>query len=448
MIRKAGVSGQFYPADREELFRIIKSKIDENAIKKDAIGVVLPHAGYEYSGGVAGAVLSRVKIKKTAIVIGFAHAGMGKPFAVMPEGLWQTPLGNVAINTNLARQLLSSSRYLEEDEVAFNYSAPSFGNIFNENSIEVHLPFLQYLNPDIQIVPIALSGKSISAYKEIGEVIARTVKDNESDILIIASSDMTHREPQDIARDKDMKVVEAILEMDEDLMLQVVSKYHVSMCGAGPVACLIRAVRELGGGVAELVDYRTSGETTGNYSDVVGYAGIIISPKVMHPLVALAKSAVETFVKQRQLIKPPAELTPEMAEKAGVFVSLHKGRELRGCIGTFAPAKKNVAEEIIANAINAAMEDPRFSPVTVQELADLDYSVDVLTEPEPVDDESELDPVRYGVIVEAGMRRGLLLPDLEGVNTVEKQIEICRMKAGIGSHEPLALYRFEVKRFR
>ncbi|MCK9525527.1 MAG: AMMECR1 domain-containing protein, partial [Limnochordia bacterium] len=106
-----------------------------------------------------------------------------------------------------------------------------------------------------------------------------------------------------------------------------------------------------------------------------------------------------------------------------------------------------VAEEIIANAINAAMEDPRFSPVSVQELADLDYSVDVLTEPEPVDDESELDPVRYGVIVEAGVRRGLLLPDLEGVDTVEKQIEICRMKAGIGLHEPVALYRFEVNRY-
>jgi AmmeMemoRadiSam system protein B len=271
MLRKAGVSGQFYPADREELFRIVKSKIDESAIKKDAIGVVLPHAGYEYSGGVAGSVLSRIKIKKTAIIIGFSHYGKGKQFAVMPEGLWQTPLGNVEINTNLARKLIFSSRYLEEDDVAFNYTVYPFGYPRKENSIEVHLPFLQYLNPDIKIVPVALSGRSISAYKEIGEVIARTIKGNESDTLIIASSDMTHREPYDIARDKDMKVVEAILEMDEDLMLQVVSKYHVRMCGEGPVACLIRAVKELGGGVAELVDYQTSGETTDNHSHQNSY---------------------------------------------------------------------------------------------------------------------------------------------------------------------------------
>jgi len=447
MIRRAGVSGQFYPADRGELIRVIKSNIDENAIKKDAIGVVLPHAGYEYSGGVAGSVLSRIKITKTAIIIGFSHYGMGKPFAVMPEGLWQTPLGNVEIDTNLARKLISYSRYLEEDDVAFNYPVSASGYTFNENSIEVHLPFLQYLNPDIKIVPVALSGKSISAYKEIGQAIARGIKESENNVIIIASSDMTHYEPQDSARDKDLKVIEAIRELDEDTMLQVVSTYHVSMCGAGPVACLIRAVKELGGGVAELVDYRTSGETTGNYSEVVGYAGVIISPKVLHPLVSLAKKAVEEYVREKSVIRPPADLTPEMAEKAGVFVSLHKGRELRGCIGTFAPAKRNVAEEVIANAINAAVEDPRFSPVVPQELTDLDYSVDVLTEPEPVDDESELDPTKYGVIVEAGMRRGLLLPDLEGVDTVEKQIDICRMKAGIGSHEPVALYRFEVRRY-
>ncbi|MDD5121846.1 MAG: AmmeMemoRadiSam system protein B [Dehalococcoidales bacterium] len=439
MLRREVAAGSFYPADREELLDNMGEMIDKNQEKRRVFGAVLPHAGYIYSGKVAGKVLSKIELPQTAVIIGRNHTGMGKPFSVAVEESWQTPLGTVEVDEQLARSIIGFSRYLEEDSAAH----------LREHSIEVQLPLLQYLKPDIKIVPVVLTAAApASAYKEIGQAIARGVKGCEGSVLILASSDMTHYEPHDTARDKDMKIIEAILEMDEDLMLQVVSKYHVSMCGAGPVACLIRAVRELGGGVAELVDYRTSGETTGNYSDVVGYAGIIISPKVLHPLVSLAKGAVETFVKQRQVIKPPAELTPEMAEKAGVFVSLHKGRELRGCIGTFAPAKKNVAEEIIANAINAAMEDPRFSPVSVQELADLDYSVDVLTEPEPVDDESELDPVRYGVIVEAGLRRGLLLPDLEGVNTVEKQIEICRMKAGIGSHEPLTLYRFEVKRFR
>lgn len=438
MLRREVAAGSFYPADREELLNSIGEMIDKNQEQHRVLGAVLPHAGYVYSGRVAGKVLAKIELPQTAVIIGPNHTGMGKPFSVAAEGYWQTPLGTVEVDEQLARSVIGFSRYLEEDSTAH----------LREHSIEVQLPLLQYIKPDIKIVPVVLTGAPASAYKEIGQAIARGIQGREGSVIILASSDMTHYEPHDTAREKDLKVVEAILEMDEDLMLQVVSKYHVSMCGAGPVACLIRAVRELGGGIAELVDYRTSGETTGNYSEVVGYAGIIISPKVLHPLVSLAKSAVETFVRERQVIKPPVELTPEMAEKAGVFVSLHKGRELRGCIGTFAPAKRNVAEEIIANAINAAMEDPRFSPVTVQELADLDYSVDVLTEPEPVDDESELDPVRYGVIVEAGMRRGLLLPDLEGVDTVEKQIEICRMKAGIGPHEPVTLYSFEVKRFR
>ena len=167
----------------------------------------------------------------------------------------------------------------------------------------------------------------------------------------------------------------------------------------------------------------------------------------MHPLVRLAKGTIESYVRDGT-IPQPKELTPEMRERAGVFVSLKVGGMLRGCIGTFDPLKANVAEEVITNAINSATRDPRFSPVTPAELADLEYSVDVLTKPEPVTSEAELDPERYGVIVECGGRRGLLLPDLEGVDTVAQQIEICRSKAGILPHEPVKLYRFEVSRYK
>jgi MEMO1 family protein len=167
----------------------------------------------------------------------------------------------------------------------------------------------------------------------------------------------------------------------------------------------------------------------------------------LHPVVRLAKEAVENYVRKHEIIKT-GELTPEMRERAGVFVSLHKRGELRGCIGTFEPTRDNVAEEIITNAISSATADPRFSPVTAAELADLEYSVDILTRPEPVASESELDPQRYGIIVQSGWRRGLLLPDLEGVDSVDEQIVICRLKAGISSDEPTKLYRFEVRRFR
>ena len=167
----------------------------------------------------------------------------------------------------------------------------------------------------------------------------------------------------------------------------------------------------------------------------------------LHPVVKLAKEAVESYVRKGRMPKP-RELTPEMRERAGVFVSLHKHGQLRGCIGTFEPVKDDVAEEIIANAISSSTMDPRFPPVTESELDDLEYSVDILTAPEPVTDLSQLDPKEYGVIVESGWRRGLLLPDLEGVDSVEEQIAICRLKAGISVGEPVNLYRFQVRRFK
>ena len=169
--------------------------------------------------------------------------------------------------------------------------------------------------------------------------------------------------------------------------------------------------------------------------------------KHKHPLVQLARQAVESYV-QKHVVISPGELVPEMRERAGVFVSLKRHGQLRGCIGTFEPTQGSVAEEVIQNAISSATSDPRFSPVSPSELGSIDYSVDVLTRPEPVDDKTLLDPKKYGVIVQAGSRRGLLLPDLEGVDSVDMQISICRQKASIMPAEPVRLYRFEVRRYR
>jgi len=167
----------------------------------------------------------------------------------------------------------------------------------------------------------------------------------------------------------------------------------------------------------------------------------------MSPLVALAHKTIEEYVKHGEVIEPPKELTTEMKDKAGVFVSIHEHNDLRGCIGTFEPEHQNVALEIIHNAILASTEDPRFLPIREDELPLLDISVDVLTRPEAVKGIAELDAKKYGVIVGCGYRRSLLLPDLEGVETPEEQINICRMKGGIGEKEPVKLYRFEVKRY-
>ena len=168
----------------------------------------------------------------------------------------------------------------------------------------------------------------------------------------------------------------------------------------------------------------------------------------MHPLVKLAKDTIEEYTRTGEQISPPSDPGNDMSEKAGVFVSLKKQGELRGCIGTFQPTTESIAEEIIQNAVSAATQDPRFSPVTEDELGEIDYSVDVLSAPEKVAGKEDLDPKKYGVIVKSGDYKGLLLPDLEGVDTVDAQVNIAAMKAGIPLSEDIELYRFEVKRYK
>ncbi|MFC1980737.1 AmmeMemoRadiSam system protein B [Chloroflexota bacterium] len=437
MIREPVVAGQFYPASATQLRAMIEIMVDEKAEKEEAVGLVLPHAGYPYSGPVAGATLSRIKFKDTFIIIGPSHTGMGQPLSIMTEGTWRTPLGDVEIDSELAGRIVAVSGNLQEDNLAH----------LHEHSVEVQIPFLQYFRPDIRIVPIVLSHAGVAAYKEIGREIARAVKELKREVVIVASGDLTHYEPYETAREKDTQAIDAIVGLDEDELTRRYKELDISMCLYAPAVCLISVAKELGAREAELVKYQTSGDTTGDYSSVVGYGGIIIKAAEMHPLVKLARKAVEAHVRGGK-ISEPEELTPEMKEKAGIFVSIHKLGELRGCIGTFGPQKANVAREIIENAVSSATRDPRFPPVGPDELADLDYSVDVLSKPEPIESKDQLDPKKYGVIVEAGWRRGLLLPDLEGVDTVDYQIEICRQKGGIGPDEPVKLYRFEVKRYK
>ncbi len=438
MIREPYAAGSYYPGSASRIREMLDMFVDATTKKDDVIGLLMPHAGYPYSGAVAGATISRVKFKDTFIIIGPSHSGLGKPFSVMTEGTWLTPLGEVEIDSELARQIVAVSEYAEEDYRAHQ----------EEHAIEVQIPFLQYIKPDIRIVPIILAYAPSATYKEIGKDIARALKESNREAVVIASGDMTHQEPQATAERKDMKAIEAMLALDEDELTRRYEELHITMCAHGPLVCLIAAAKELGVNTAELIGYQTSGDTTGDYNSVVGYAGVIFKKAGMHPLAALARETVETYVKEGKTPSPPKELTPEMQEKAGVFVSIHKLGALRGCIGTFEAQEENVAGEIMTNAVSSATRDPRFPPITPEELDKLDYSVDVLTSPEPVADESHLDPKKYGVIVEAGWRKGLLLPDLEGVDTAEHQIDICRQKGDISPDEPVKLYRFEVKRYK
>ncbi len=438
MIREATVAGRFYPDSPVELRAMLATMVDDKIIREEIIGLVSPHAGYIYSGSVAGATISRIKMKDTFIILGPNHTGLGKTFSIMIEGTWRTPLGDVEIDSELARRILESSAYLEED-----YDAHRL-----EHSIEVQLPFLQYFKNDIRLVPIVLAHADGDAYKEIGKAMAKAIKDLKREAVIIASSDMTHYESQTSAQEKDNQAIDAMLALDDDKLIEKVEEMNISMCGYAPVVSLITAVKELGAKKAELVKYQTSGDITGDYSSVVGYAGLIFKNYRISQIAKLAKEAVETFIRDGNIIPPPVKLSAEMEKRAGVFVSLHKSGQLRGCIGTFEAAQENVAREIIANAVSSATRDPRFPPVAVSELEGLEYSVDVLTKPVPVKDKNKLNPKKHGLIVECDFRRGLLLPDLEGVGTVGRQIDICCQKAGIAPDETIHLYCFRVKRYK
>ena len=266
MIREAAVAGQFYPGWPEELKETIGYMTSREEAKIDVVGVISPHAGYIYSGPVAGAVFSRIKFTGTFILIGPNHRGEGKPFSITSTGSWRTPLGEVGINAELAGAILKASGRLEEDTLAQR----------NEHSLEVQVPFLQYFMPGVKIVPILLSHARPDVYQEIGRALVQGLREIGEEAVIVASSDMTHYEPHEKAKAKDSLAIEAILSLDADELISRIAKHDISMCGYAPVISLITAAKELGARKAELVKYQTSGDSSGDYSSVVGYAGIII----------------------------------------------------------------------------------------------------------------------------------------------------------------------------
>ncbi len=267
-IRQPQVAGQFYPSSSQGLKNQIEAFIDKQAQKLDVIACMLPHAGYIYSGSVAAQTVSRINIKNKVILLGPNHTGYGARYSIMPEGIWQTPLGEIRIDSNLAGEILNRSQYLEADNAAHTY----------EHSLEVELPFFQYFKTDFKIVPIIFLSDAFAELKEIGVEIASTIKERniKDSTLIVASSDMTHYESQDQAQKKDKEAIQAILELNEDKLMDRVQRLNISMCGYAPAITMISAAKLLGAKTTKLIKYQTSGDVTGDKSSVVGYAGIII----------------------------------------------------------------------------------------------------------------------------------------------------------------------------
>jgi len=266
MIRHPVVAGQFYPDNPVMLNHYLGKYISKGVSTEVALGAVVPHAGYVFSGGVAGTVYARLNIPDTLIILGPNHTGIGAAFALMDKGIWETPLGEVPINETLAQLILSEADLLSPDYAAHQY----------EHSIEVQLPFLQYLKKDFSFVPITLTHTWYDTCKLLGEAIARAIKKFNKSVLIIASSDMTHYEPHERAKAKDNMAIERILALDPKGLYKTVQTYKITMCGVIPTTIMLQAANLLDAKEANLVAYATSGDVSGDYRSVVGYAGIIV----------------------------------------------------------------------------------------------------------------------------------------------------------------------------
>lgn len=264
MIRQPAVAGYFYPSKAEELRKMIGQMTPQVSEKKKAWGIVSPHAGYIYSGQVAAAVFASVEIPSIALILGPSHRGIRSLFALQVEGAWRTPLGETPICRELASRLLALSSLFENEPQAHSL----------EHSLEVQVPFLQYHRPDISIVPICVSPEAdYASLEEAGRAIAQVIKESEQEVLIVASTDMSHYISQKEAEKKDFLAIKKIEALDARGLYDVVTQENISMCGFQPTCAVIVACKELGASRGELILYRTSGDVTGDYREVVGYAG-------------------------------------------------------------------------------------------------------------------------------------------------------------------------------
>jgi AmmeMemoRadiSam system protein B len=267
MIRPPAVAGTFYPSDSRALARQIAEFCADGVPKAKALGCVVPHAGYMYSGHVAGAVYAAIEIPARCILLGPRHFPRGESMAILTEGSFKTPLGDAPIDSSLARELARACPRLREDTVAHE----------REHSLEVQIPFLQKLVKDFRFVPVVLGTDRYPVLEELGHAVAEVVAAQGEPVLVIASSDMNHYESDSITRAKDERAIARILSLDPRGLYDTVRNEEISMCGYAATVAMLVAVRELGATEARLVRYATSGDITGDREQVVGYAGVIVS---------------------------------------------------------------------------------------------------------------------------------------------------------------------------
>ncbi|MBN3037806.1 MAG: AmmeMemoRadiSam system protein B [Candidatus Omnitrophica bacterium] len=451
-------SGTYYPASPKILSERIKQFLEWAEVKKAdkrILALIAPHAGYDYSGGVAAHAYKLIKAQpiSTVIVIGPSHYVRFEGFSVYSTGNWQTPLGNVPIDTEIAQALIEYDPKILFYEPAFE----------KEHSLEVQIPFLQMVLDDFKIVPIATGNLSYENCQLLSEALLTATKDRD-DILIVASTDLSHYHPYLKANEIDGFTIDGLKKFDPQSLYYKFITEECQACGVTGVIATLLYAKAKGIADVEILKYANSGDVTGDKSRVVGYLSAAIyanpagnpvsgaagaeeekmvkenremlSPEEKKRLLEIARETLDKYVLSEERLEVKED-NPDLMKEMGAFVTIHKQGRLRGCIGNII-GRQPLYLTVRDMAIEAASNDPRFPAVASDELKDIDIEISVLSQPKKVEDVNQIEMGVHGVIVKRGYASGVFLPQVAtetGWQREEFLSNLCAHKAGL---DPLA----------
>lgn len=440
-IKKPVVSGAFYPDSAKILAERIKQFLNWAEIEKkdrDILALISPHAGYDYSGSVAACGFKAIKGRpfRTVIIIGPSHFVGFDGISVYPQGAWQTPLGNVPVDEELASALIQYHPKISFSEIAFE----------KEHSVEVQLPFLQIVLDEFEIVPIVMGKFSFEDCQILSSGLLEVTKDRD-DVLIIASTDMSHDHPYGKAKEIDNLTIKELQKLNPHTLYNRLVMGECELCGAAAVITALLYAQQQGMTEVEILKYANSGDVTGEEQRVVGYLSAalcrearrkemsgeeMLTQRQKARLLEIARKTIVEYVSSGKQLDV-SEDDPLLLKNMGAFVTIHKQGELRGCIGNIigeGPLYLTVRDM----AIEAAVADPRFPSVSPRELTNIDIEISVLSEPQKVENVDEIKMGTHGVIVKKGFASGVFLPQVAietGWTRDEFLSNLCAHKAGL-----------------
>jgi hypothetical protein len=436
-VRKPVFAGSFYPADKNQLEKKIDGYLKEAEIKSEKFsshifGIIAPHAGYDYSGLAAAYSYNQIRggKYKTVVIIGPSHRVHFKGVSIYPSGAWETPLGKVSIDGKAAQMLMDSCKLIKALPPAFE----------REHSLEVQLPFLQRTLKSFKIVPMVTGTLGKEDFINVSEALLKLVKQNPEDILIVASSDMSHFHSYSKAYQMDKLALKHIEHLDIENLSENLHKGNCELCGESSVILLMAVASKLKA-VTKILYYANSGDVTNDKSRVVGYGsaafafqekdGPLLNRQEQDTLLMIARKTLDEYISKGSA--PHFNVKEgRLLEKRGVFVTLKKHHELRGCIGYILPVAP-LYKSVIDMTISASTRDPRFPPVKKDELKLISIEISALTPLKLIDNPGSIEIGKHGLYITKGSNSGLLLPQVAAEykwSSVEFLRQTC-MKAGL-----------------